>query len=599
MAMPLLFPAPPLRIGLPAVLLACCVVCSAQEPSPSLKQADADYRAGVAALSHNDLKTARLDFEQVVRLAPGIEKGYSALGAVLVRAGDTAAGIRELEKALAMRADDTTAEQYLAIAMEESGQPARALSWFDKLQAAAQAQKHPLPAELLETWARALAATGQPVAAQARMREALEQAPENAQLWDELGTLEAQQQNWPQAEQAFSRALQLNPDLAMAHLHLGLTLQAQQRPGAVEESRKAESLAPQNPVIALELAQMLVTAGDDSDAVPLLRHAVALDPRSVPASYQLAVTLQRTGQVDEAIPLLEKAAAADPGNADVLTNLGMALCQAQRAKDAVPVLQHAVSLATTNAVAHEDLAAAYIQLSQFDDAVAQLREALRLTPDAPQLHYNLGLALKMKDDDADAIPEFEAAEQQDPSAPEPPYALGLLYLQAGRYADAERELKASLHLQPENGDGWATLGSVENHLDKLPDAAAALEVAIRQRPDQPDPYLTLAAVLVKENQPEQAAAQRRKAADLMRANMNRQRAEVSCNSGHDLLKQGRLADAVSAFRDAVSFDPNDAQAHLGLATALQQQGKTAEAAAERQKAQSLQTASATDQQHPE
>jgi protein O-GlcNAc transferase len=591
--MPLLFPDTPLRIGLSAAaILACCAVCGAQEISPGLKQADADYRAGVAALSHNDLKTARLDFEQVVRLAPGIEKGHSALGAVLVRAGDDDAGIRELEKALAMQADDATAEEYLAIALEQSGQPARALPWFAKLQAAAQAEKHPLSAELLESWARALAATRQPAPARARMKDALDQAPQNAELWDELGTLEAQQQNWPGAEQAFTRALQLNPDLAMAHLHLGLTLQARQEPGAVDEVRRAESLAPQNAIIALQLAQMLVAAGDDGEAVPLLRRAVALDPRSAAASYQLAVALQRTGQVDEAIPLLEKAAAADRTNAHVLTNLGMALCQVQRAKDAVPVLQSAVSFAPQNAVAHEDLAAAYIQLSQFDDAVAQLRAALRLTPDAPQLHYNLGLAFKMEDDAADAIPEFETAEQQDPSAPEPPYALGLLHLQAGRYADAERELTAALHLQPQNGDGWATLGSVENHLGKLPEAETALKEAIRQRPDQPDPYLTLAAVLVKQNQPEQAAVQRHKAADLMRTNMNRQRAEVSCNSGNDLLKQGKVADAVAAFRDAVSFDPGDAQAHLGLANALQQQGKTAEAAAERQKAQSLQAASA-------
>jgi tetratricopeptide (TPR) repeat protein len=163
----------------------------------------------------------------------------------------------------------------------------------------------------------------------------------------------------------------------------------------------------------------------------------------------------------------------------------------------------------------------------------------------------------------------------------------LLYLQAGRYADAARELTASLKLQPANGDGWATLGSVYNHLDQLPEAAAALQEAIRQRPDQPDPYLTYAAVLVKQNQPEQATAERRKAAELMRANMNRQRAEVSSNSGNDLLKDGKVGDAIVEFRNALSFDPDYAEAHLGLAKALEQQGKGAEAALERQKAEAL------------
>ena len=56
------------------VLLAAFPVLSvalhAQEPSPKLRQADADYRAGTAALSRNDLKTALADFQSVVQLVP-------------------------------------------------------------------------------------------------------------------------------------------------------------------------------------------------------------------------------------------------------------------------------------------------------------------------------------------------------------------------------------------------------------------------------------------------------------------------------------------------------------------------------------------------
>lgn len=582
----------PVRMAFRAAAFAAgCAVCCAQNPSPGLRQADADYRAGVAAMSRNDLKTAQREFEEVVRLAPDIEQGHSALGTVLVRNGEMVAGIRELQTAVAMRADDTSAELNLAMALEAHGEPARALPWFARLEEAARGKRQPLPSAVLAAYARALAATHQPAAAQTRMKNALQQSPGDAQLWDELGTLEAQQQDWSEADASFTQAVRLNPGLVMAHLHLGLTLQAEQKPGALEEVRKADSLAPRNPVILAQLAQLLVASGNDREAIPLLREALSANPGSAADAYQLGLALQRTGEVNEAILLLQKAATTERGNAEVLTNLGMALCQAQRAKEAVPVLQNAVTLSPRNATAHENLAAAYIQLSQFDDAVTQLREALRLDPEAPQLHYDLGLALKMKDDDADAIPEFEAAERRNPSAPEPPYALGMLYLQAGRYADAERELQITLRLQPQNGDGWATLGSVENHLDKLNEAARALEEAIRQRPNQPDPYLILAEVLVKQKQPEQAAADRKKAAELMRANMNRQRAEVSCNSGNDLLKQGKLADAEAAFRDALSFDPTDAQAHLGLANALQQQGKMAEAAAERQKAQSAQARS--------
>ena len=228
-----------------------------------------------------------------------------------------------------------------------------------------------------------------------------------------------------------------------------------------------------------------------------------------------------------------------------------------------------------------------MQLNQFDDAVSELHAALKLSPDSPQLHYNLGLAFKWQDNITAAIPELETAEKLNPAMSEPPYVLGILYLQGGRYADAARELSTSLKLQPENGDGWATLGSVFNHLDQLPEATAALGQAIHRLPLQPDPHLTLAAVLAKQNKTAEATAERKKAAELMRANMNRQRAEVASNSGTSLLKSGKVSDAIVEFQSAISFDPSYPEAHLGLADALDRQGNTYDAAAERQKAASL------------
>ncbi len=564
----------------------------AQQPSP---QAYAAYQAGAAALARNDFNTAREEFEKVVHLAPSLEQGHSALGNVLVRMGRTEDGIRELQKALAMNAGDGSAQLSLALAYERGGQFARALPWFAKLETASRAEKHPLPSTVTAAYARALAATKQFSAAVARMKEAVAADPHNAELQDDLGSLYAQHEDWPNAARAFTAALHTNPDLATAHLHLGTTLWAQQQPGALEELTSAYRLAPENVPIVLQLGQALASSGNDAQAIPLLQHALELDPHSTAAAYQLGLALQRTGKVDDAIPLLQKAAGADGANAEVLTNLGLALCQAQRMKEAVPFLQRAVSLTPGSITAHQDLAAAYIQLSQFDDAVGQLRAALQLSPDAPQLHYNLGLAFKMQDDAVEAIPELEAAEKLDPSAPEPPYALGLLHLQAGRYADAARELNNSLKLRPENGEAWATLGSVYNHLDKLPEAAEALHEAIRRLPEQPDPHLTLAAVLAKQNQPTEATAERKVAAGFMRANMNRQRAEVAANSAQALLKSGKMDDAIAGFRSALSYDPNYAAAHLGLANALQRQGNMIEAAAERQKAEAL--PQSTEPQH--
>jgi protein O-GlcNAc transferase len=562
----------------------------AQEPPPSLKQADADYRAGTAALTRGDLKAALADYQNVVRLAPGAEQGHSALGAVLVRLGRTNEGIGELEKALAILPSDGSAQLNLALAYEQSGQAAKALPLFQKLETTAHAGKHELGPDALASFARALAATGQMQPAALRMKEAAAREPKNFELQDELGSLYAKFQDWPNAKLAFSAALSIQPDSAIAHLHLGLSLQALGQPGALDELAKAHELGPRNPLIALELGKALASAGQDEQALPVLQQACALDPESTAAAYQLGLVLERVDRVQEAIPLLKRAVEANPKNAEALTNLGMALCLAQKAKDAVPYLQRAVELEPANVTAHQDLAAADIQLSQIDDAIVQLRTALKLSPDSPQLHYNLGFALKQQDDATGAIPELETAEKLNPDAAEAPYLLGVLYMQAGRYAEAERELSTALRLQPKNGDGWATLGSVYSKLDRLPEAVTALQEAIRQSPMQADPHLTLAAVLARQNQPDAATAERRKAADLMRTHMNAQRAEVSTHSGNSLLESGKVDEAIADFNEALSFDPNSIEAHEGLAKALERQGKTVEAASERQKATALRQA---------
>jgi tetratricopeptide (TPR) repeat protein len=552
-----------------------------QGPSDSLKQADADYREGVAALNRNDLRTAHAKFAEVVRLAPSAEQGHSALGAVLEREGQIPGAIAELERALAIKPDDAAAQLNLAAAYEQTGAAAKAVPLYARAVASAHAQKLPVAAGVLAAYARALAATGQGAAAIARMREAVAQQPGNAQQRDDLGSLYAQARDWPHAERAFSEAIRLQPELAAAHLHLGFVFQAEQKPQAAHEWLQAYKLEPGNASLALLAGKALAEAGQDEQALPILAHAHALAAQSTDASYQLSLVLQRMNRVEEAIALLKSVVAAEPKNADALINLGLALSQAHQARDAVPFLERAIQLQPDNATAHQDLAAAYLQVNETDAAIVELEAALKLSPDSPQLHYNLGAAYKIEDDAAHAIPELETAAKLDAPAYEPQYLLGVLYMQQARYDEAAPRLEASLKLHPQNGDGWATLGSVYNKLDRLPEAVTALQEAIKQLPEQADPHLTLAAVLVKQNQPAQAAEERKTAANLMRAHMNYQRAEVATNSGKSLLKDGKVDDAVVQFRNAISFDPEYVEAHAGLAMALEKEGKTVEATAER------------------
>ena len=580
-------------LGMPGL----CAPATQNAPTDQLQQADAAFRAGYAAAAKGDLASARSSFEQAVKLAPEVEEGHSALGAVLYQLGAYPQAIDELNKALSIKPEDQAALENLAMSYLDARDARDAVTIFTNLSA----QAAPLPPDLLAAYARAEAETGQYPAAIQRMQEAIAASPKNAAFYDQLGSIYAQQQNWPMAEDSFQRSIQIDPAFAMAHLHLGVALEsaAQGRPGtdeqwtsALEELNKAVSLAPESASAQLELGKALVNAGRDEDAISHFRKASTLDPPAVEADNQLAMALQRTGAVADAIPLFEKVIGAQPQNGPALTNLALALVQTGKAKDAIAYCQRALAMDTNDPGAHQVLGVAYLQQSNIDDAIREFRAALAILPENAQLHYNLGLAFKLKDDLPSAVKELEEAAHLDPQSPDAPYTLGILYMQAGRFDDAVKNLTASLDRRPANGDGWAILGSVYRQQGKNDDAAAALRKAIDLMPNQPGPRITLASVLQEQGKKDEAATQRKVAADLTKVATNRQRAQFATNAANAYLEKGQVSDAVTYYQQAIASDPTFAEAHRQLALAYDREGRNADAANERAKAEQL------NAQHP-
>ena len=101
--------------GLRAALLVGLLVSLARPSNPQkspptepdqLKQADAAFHAGYAALQAGNLDLARTQFAEASRLAPQIPEGHEALGTVLVELGKPADAIPELQTALSLKPGD-------------------------------------------------------------------------------------------------------------------------------------------------------------------------------------------------------------------------------------------------------------------------------------------------------------------------------------------------------------------------------------------------------------------------------------------------------------------------------------------------------------
>src|SRR6202163_4509439 len=243
-------------------------------------------------------------------------------------------------------------------------------------------------------------------------REAARIDPGSADAFLNLGAAYMEKHDYANATAALKRALELNPDLLVAHQFLGYALLAQ---------------------------------GYAAEAIPHLQRVGAQDA--------LGIAQIETGQLTEAVSSFTAALAQRPGDPDLLYYLGHA--SGLLSKDAIDTL-----LAThpDSARAHQALAENYFVLRQMPQAEKEYLEALRLRPELPGLHLELGQVYANSAQWPKAEAEFRAECKLRPGDAEAAYRLGAALLQQGRAHEALPELKRSNELKPEMPETLYSLG---------------------------------------------------------------------------------------------------------------------------------------------
>jgi len=196
-------------------------------------------------------------------------------------------------------------------------------------------------------------------------RQALQSAPDDALLWNNLGSAQRARGDGESAETAFRRAVALAPELTAAWYNLGKMYKTQGR---------------------LELAQ------------PALERALQLDARHVPARVTLGETLRSLGQVDAAVAAFEQAIRDEPsagGAWYALADLKTYRFDADQAQRLQDLLGDAALDGEQRIFVGFAAAKALDDLGRYDEAYAALVEANRLKrasftdwdPDALEHHY--------------------------------------------------------------------------------------------------------------------------------------------------------------------------------------------------------------------
>jgi len=242
--------------------------------------------------------------------------------------------------------------------------------------------------EALELYSRAryLILSSSGTSEEAAARELLEQAveldPGYARAWAALGslyiTLKAQgrmplAEGTRLADQAITRALDLDPNLASAHSARSLYLTDQLRyEEAEEESLRALELNPGSSEDHRRYARLLLQLDRHDESVQQARRAVELDPLSIQARASLGDAMWWAGDWEGTVTESEKLIEMAPGNAYAHYNLGYGYAMQDMNEQAIEAFRKSVELDPDDPLNRVGLAWAWARAGQRDSALAVL-----------------------------------------------------------------------------------------------------------------------------------------------------------------------------------------------------------------------------------
>lgn len=285
--------------------------------------------------------------------------------------------------------------------------------------------------------------------------------------------------------------------------------------------------------LAFEKTRVLAEALKPDD--PILRDSLAS------ASAGLAGVAERRGQWAKALTILESWAERDPNDSKPPLRIGRVLFHLGRIEDARAQLERATTLDATLDPPGITLGILHSESGHFDLALRELKRAVEAAPKDPRPRLGLARWLLDRERASEARDAARYAAELEPSSSRAKLLIGIASLQMGEFEDAESNLETAYRAAPSNAEV----------VDKL--------------------VLVLAA--------RSDTAKKARAIELAEANLRRTGGDARslATLGRVLAMSGRSEAALKALRAASPGDRATPEIALGLALALEAEGRRDEA----------------------
>lgn len=321
-----------------------------------------------------------------------------------------------------------------------------------------------------------------------------------------------------QLHQRWANDAKVEHMIGLAHLRLKRTKLAE------PHLRKAVELSPNNPQMRVDLADLLLQLGLDSNAHEVLDEFGAA-VSDVQYLVMLAECQTRLGRVTDAEQSLTRASQVAPKNAELWTRLGKSQLQLKKFEAAEQSARNAISLDGAQAEGWLLLG----QVSKFLKKTDQARDAMQRWNELskPKEHHAEGRDFELENSQSMAkvfgsayrslgavyeanSDQVAAAKMYSRSQQACPMDCDILLVQAtalrklGQFAEAAELMRKAVRLQPQNYSYYQNLANLSMEQREPNKAEAALRLACLAMPENGLAHLTLAKFLLLANKPSEA-----------------------------------------------------------------------------------------------
>jgi tetratricopeptide (TPR) repeat protein len=210
------------------------------------------------------------------------------------------------------------------------------------------------------------------------------------------------------ARVGFARALERDPDFAMAILGLARNSDREQAKSLIERARRQRDRLTERERLHVEMqAAFLESKADEAFRIAKTIHEKY--PDDTRAAMALAGQEMSKGNTERALQIFSEQIAIDPNNAAIYNLIGYHYGLLGDYDKAVENFKKYQFLAPDQANPYDSLGENQAYAGHYDEAIANLNRALAIKPDFDPAYEHLGVVYEGKGDFAAAIASYEKA----------------------------------------------------------------------------------------------------------------------------------------------------------------------------------------------